>query len=282
MTATLAKLEDMSVQHWLKEVILPIQWSERVVNNPLTYSPERSRFEAEITWFPNFMQEGRGWVYFETITATGTYLPNSPPTAEQTTQVEVRNEVGSVIDPSYYTINYKDGAIVAAAGTSTPDGVPTEVDYSQYYVSLLDAWPGVSPPDAPIVAVEMGAYKKEGRQLGGGRKAIRTFTIHLFATSSAERDDLMEWIYDAFFQRHIPVVDYRDGEPLNYDGTFNASYTGNLLQLNNNDDALLYFEKILAEPININFGEIDDINRFRAKITLTATSYRDGIDFNAL
>jgi len=281
MTVTLAKLEDMSLQHWLKEVILPIKWTERVVNNPLTYSPERERFEADITWFPNFMQDGRGWVYFDTVTS-GTYVPNSPPTSEQTAQVEVRNAVGGVIDSSHYTINYKDGAIIAAGGTTTPDGVPTEVDYSQYYVSLLDAWPGIDPPDAPILAVEMGGYKKQGRQLGGGRKAVRTFTIHLFATSSSERDDLTEWIYDSFFQRHIPVVDYRAGEPLNYDGTYNSSYTGNLLQLNNNDDALFYFDKIVAEPININLSEIDDIHRFRAKITLTASSYRDGIDFNAL
>ena len=281
MTVTLAKLEDMSLQHWLKEVILPIKWTERVVNNPLTFSPERERFEADITWFPNFMQDGRGWVYFEAVTS-GTLVPNSPPTAEQTTQVEVRNASGGVIDSSFYTINYKDGAIIASGGTTTPDGVPTEVDYSQYYVSLLDAWPGVDPPDAPIVAVEMGPYKKEGRQLGGGRKAIRTFTIHLFATSSSERDDLTEWLYDSFFQRHLPVVDYRDGEPLKYDGTFNSSYTGDLLKLDNNDDALFYFDKVIAEPININFGEIDDINRFRAKITLTASSYRDGIDFNAL
>jgi hypothetical protein len=282
MTATLAKLEDMSLQHWLKEVILPIKWAERVVNNPLTYSPERERFEADITWFPNFMQEGRGWVYFEALATSGTLIPDSPPTTEQTTQVEVRNEVGSVIDPSYYDINYKEGAIIASGGTTTPDGVPTEVDYSQYYVSLLDAWPGVNPPDAPIVAVEMGNYRKEGRQLGGGRKAIRTFIIHIFATSSAERDDLAEWVYDSFFQRHIPVIDYRSGEPLNYDGTFNSNYTGDLLQLDNNDDALFYFDNIRAETININRDEIDDINRFRAKITLIASAYRDGIDFNVL
>jgi hypothetical protein len=281
MTVTLAKLEDMSLQHWLKEVILPIKWTERVINNPLTYSTDRSRFEADITWFPNFMQEGRGWVYFETVTS-GTYVPDSPPTTEQTTQVEVRNEVGSVISPAHYTINYKDGAIVASGGTTTPDGIPTEVDYSQYYVSLLDAWPGIDPPDAPIVAVEMGKYRKVGRQLGGGRKAIRNFVIHIFATSSSERDDLTEWLYDSFFQRHIPVVDYRDGEPLNYDGAFNSSYTGNLLILDNNDDALFYFDEIVATPININTGNIDDINRFRAKITLTASSYRDSIDFNVL
>ena len=281
MTATLAKLEDMSLQHWLKEVILPIKWIESVVNNPLTYSPERERFEANITWFPNFLQEGRGWVYFETV-VSGSLVPDSPPTAEQTTQVEVRNEVGAVISPSNYTINYKDGAIIASGGTTTPEGVPTEVDYSQYYVSLLDAWPGVDPPDAPIVAIEMGKYQKKGRQLGGGRIAIRTFTIHIFATSSSERDDLTEWLYDSFFQRHIPVVDYRSGEPLNYDGTFNSNYTGTLLQLDTNDDALFYFDDIKAEPINMNFGEIDDINRFRAKITLTARAYRDGIDFNSL
>jgi hypothetical protein len=281
MTITLARLEDMSLQHYFKEVIFPIKWVERVVNGPLTYNADKARFDAEITWLPNFLDEGRGWVYFEAVTS-GNPVPDSPPTTEQTTQVVVRNEVGSTIDTSNYTVNYLEGAIVAVGGTTTPQGVPTTVDYSQYYVSMLDAFPGTNSPALPLVAVEMGKYNKEGFQLGGGRTSNRSIIIHIFATSSAERDDLTEWLYDSLFQRHIPVIDYRAGEPLSYDGTFNSNYVGNLLQLNINDDALFYFDKVSAEPINIRRNEIDDINRWRAKITCTATSYRDGIDFNVL
>ena len=281
MTITLARLEDMSLQHYIKEAIFPIKWVERVVNGPLTYNADKARFDAEITWLPNFLDEGRGWVYFDAVTS-GSLVPNSPPTLEQTTQVVVRNESNVIIDSSNYTVNYLEGAVVASGVTTTPQGVPTTVDYSQYYVSMLDAFPGTDPPSLPLVAVEMGRYTKEGFQLGGGRTTARSIIIHVFATSSAERDDLTEWIYDSLFQRHIPVIDYRGGEPLLYDGTFNSSYVGNLLQLNLNDDALFYFDKVVAEPINIRRDEINDINRWRAKITCTATSYRDGIDFNAL
>jgi hypothetical protein len=189
MTTTLAKLEDQSLQHWLKEAILPLRFAEKITNVPLTYSSERARFEADIVWLPNFLDEGRGWVYFEST--SGNFCDvNGTPIDEQTTRITVYNEVGTVISGSNYTINYKDGAIIAGGGTTTPQGVPTTVDFTQHYVALVDGWPGTEPPDAPIVAVQTESFDKRPFQLGGGRKAVRYFTFHIFATSSAERDDL--------------------------------------------------------------------------------------------
>jgi len=280
MTVTLIRMEDMSLQHWIKGALLPIKWVEKVTNVPLTFNSNKQRFEAEIVWLPNFLDEGRGWVYFESV-STGSCVLNSIPTEEQTTRITVFNESGGTISNAHYTVNYADGALTAVGVTTTPDGVPTTIDFVQYYVSIIDGWPGTEPPELPIVAVELGAYDKQPFQLGGGRKSVRNGTIHIFATSSAERDDLTEFLFDALFQRHIPVLDFREGEPLNYDGTFNTSFTGPILQLNENDDSIFYFRNVRAEPINMR-GDWSDLNRFRSRITFVMESFRDGLDFNAL
>ena len=280
MTTTLAKLEDQSLQHWIKEAVLPLRWAEKITNVSLTYSPDRERFEAEIVWLPNFLDEGRGWVYFEPTSGDSCGI-NSVPTEEQTTRITVYNEVGTVISGSHYTINYKDGAIIAAGGTTTPQGVPTTVDFTQHYVSVMDGWPGTEPPDAPIVAVQTENFDKRPFQLGGGRKAVRNFTFHIFATSSSERDDLTEFLFDALYNRHIPIIDYRQGEPLKYDGTFNTTYSGTVLVLANQDEGLFHFDNVRAEYINAR-QDWSDLNRWRSKITFAAFSYRDGLDFLAL
>ncbi len=284
MTISLARLEDMSLQHWIKEAILPLKWVERVNNAPLTYNTDKQRFEAEIIWLPNFLDEGRGWVYFDSM-GTGTCVTNSIPSTEQTTRVDVYNAGGAVIDPALYQINYSEGAVVASGvggPTTTAEGIPTTIDFTQYYVSVVDGWPGTEPPALPIVSVEMRSYIKEPFQIGPGRRAVRTVVFHVFATSSAERDDLTEFLHDALYLRHIPILDFREGEPLNYDGTFNEDFDGDPLQLNVNDDGLFYFDNIKVEIVDARRQDNIDINRFRSKITFTMFSFRDGIDFNIL
>ncbi len=277
---TLARMEDMSLQHWIKGTLLPMKWIEKVVNVPLSYNGDKARFEAEITWLPNFLDEGRGWVYFDPY-GQDSCVVNSVPNSEQTTRVTVYNEGGGVIDSSHYTINYTDGAIIASGGTTTPDGIPGTVDFCQNYVSVVDGWPGTDPPPGPLVAVEMGPYQKGPYQLGAGRIAKRNMIIHIFATSSSERDDLTEFIYDALYNRHLAVLDFREGEPLNYDGTYNTNWTGDVLKSNNDDDALFYFRNVRAEPISFR-QEWSDINQWRSKVTFVAESYRMGLDFNSL
>ncbi len=280
MTITLARMEDMSLQHWIKGALLPLKWVENVTNVPLNFNADKARFEADIVWLPNFLDEGRGWVYFDVV-STGSCVLNSIPSTEQTTRITVFNEIGGTISSSNYTINYVDGAIVASGGTTTPEGVPTTIEFVQYYVSIIDGWPGTTPPEPPIVAVELLNYDKQPFQLGGGRKSVRNGAIHVFATSSAERDDLTEFLFDAMYNRHIPVLDFRDGEPLNYDGTFNTTFSGTLLQLDTNDDSLFYFSNVKATYINAR-QDWSDLNRWRSKITFTTESFRDGLDFNAL
>ncbi len=280
MTVTLLRMEDMSLFHYIKDVIIPIKWVEKVVDAPLVYNADKQRFDAQIVWLPNFLGEGRGWVYFDQQGAEDC-VTNSPPGQEQTTRVTVKNESGSTIDSSNYTVNYKDGAIVAIGGTTTPQGVPTTVDFYQYYVSVIDGWPGTSPPEPPLVAVDITGFKKKPFQLGGGRKSVRRVSLHVFATSSSERDDLTEWLHDAVYSRGVAVLDYRNGEPLNYDGTFNDGWSADLLQLNNNDDAIFKFEDVDVSFISAR-QDWSDLNRWRSKISFTMVSYRDGLDFNAL
>lgn len=281
MTATLAKMEDMSLQHWIKGVLIPMKWVERVTNVPLVFNADKARFDAQIVWLPNFLDEGRGWVYFDGVSSSAC-VRTSVPNEEQTTRITLFNETGSTIDPSHYTVNYTEGAITAVGTTTTPDGVPTTIEFTQYYVGVIDGWPGTETPELPFVAIEMEGYKKVPRQLGSGRIARRNCTVHIFATSSSERDDLTEFLYDAFYERHIPILDFREGEPLNYDGTYNTTFSGTLLQLANNDDSLFYFRNVQSDYINTRRSDFNDINRWRSKITFVAESYRDGFDFNAL
>lgn len=281
MTVTLLRMEDMSLQHWIKDVLLPLKWVEKVVNAPLTFNLEKSVYEAEIQWLPSFLDEGRGWVFFE-IVGGGTCVISDIPSTEQSTRVTVKNEVGTAISASLYTVNYKEGTIgLPGGGTTTAEGTPTTVDFFQYYTSVIDGWPGTEPPDLPIVAIEIKGYDKRPFQLGGGRKSVRKVAIDIFATSSAERDDLSEFIHDALYNRHIPVFDFREGEPLTYDGEFNPTWSGTLLTLNNNDDAIFYFRNIKVEHMS---GRQDwsDLNRWRSRITFEMESFRDGLDFNAL
>lgn len=280
MTITLLRLEDMSLQHYIKDSILPLKWVEKVVNAPLKFNETKQRFETDIVWLPNFLDEGRGWVFFDPVGTTSAVL-NSIPGTEQTTRVTVFNENMTIIDSSNYTINYLDGSIVVPGGKVTPQGIPTTIDFTQYYVSVIDGWPGTSPPELPIVAVEIKDFKKKPFQLGGGRKSVRNVAIHVFATSSAERDDLTEFLFDSLFNRHVAAIDFRQGEPLNYDGTFNPTFSGSLLKLNVNDDALFYFHNVTAVNINAR-QDFSDINRWRSKITFTMESFRDALDFNIL
>jgi len=281
MTVTLARMEDMSLQHWIKDVIIPLKWVERVVNCPLNFNNDKSRYEAVVQWLPNFLDEGRGWVYFDPA-GSGTCVVSDLPSTEQSTRVTVYNEGGSAIDQSLFNINYNDGAIeIPGGGTTTAGGTPSTVDFTQYYAAVVDGWPGTDPPPAPIVAVEITGFDKQPFQIGGGRKSVRRVAIDIFATSSAERDDLTEFIYDALYNRHIPVFDFREGEPLNYDGTFNTSWTAPLLTLNNNDDAIFYFRDVNVTNIT-GRQEWSDINRWRSRITFKMISFRDGLDFNAL
>jgi len=281
MTVTLLRMEDMSLQHWIKDVVIPLKWVEKVVNAPLAFNSEKAVYEAEIQWLPSFLDEGRGWVYFDPA-GSGTCVVSDIPSTEQSTRVTVKNEGGSAISPSLYSVNYKEGTIILpGGGTTTAEGTPTTADFFQYYASIIDGWPGTEPPELPVVAIEIKGYDKQPFQLGGGRKSVRKVAIDIFSTSSAERDDLTEFLYDALYNRHIPVFDFRDGEPLTYDGEFNPTWSGTLLQLNDNDDAIFYFRNVKVEHIT---GRQDwsDLNRWRSRITFEMESFRDGLDFNAL
>jgi len=81
--------------------------------------------------------------------------------------------------------------------------------------------------------------------------------------------------------RHVSIIDYRQGEPLNYDGTFNPTYSGTVVRLSNNDEGFFHFENVHAQYINVR-QDWSDLNKWRSKITFTAFSYRDGLDFLAL
>jgi hypothetical protein len=233
-----------SLHLYIKNTVLR-NWHAEELNAELTYDattglylPDYAALELE----PRPDDRGRGWVYFDYPD-----LQN-----EQTTQVTVYPATCN------YRVNYVYGGIEHTSGD-----VPTEADFKWNYVSVVDEWPQqVNASELPIVVVDISTIDKGPYQLGGGKKLINPGMIHIFATSKAERDDLMSIIHDAMYEKHLKGYDFSDGTPLFYDGFFNTGYVQTTLS--GILDCGTSFENVVARTVYIN--QISPLNEFRARI----------------
>jgi hypothetical protein len=85
---------------------------------------------------------------------------------------------------------------------------------------VIQGWPGESPPPLPCVAVDIDKTKISGFQLGGGSKDTIKGTIHVFATSEAEKKDLTDLIYQSLFNKSLTINNWHEGDYLDYNGTY--------------------------------------------------------------
>lgn len=291
MALTRAELEHLSIYYHIKDSILARKFSQEVQNDPLSldtklyqglpasgYTIVDPNYGAYGT-FPT--DKGRGWLYFdysvnapaEVLTSSGVvstfgtpFFNHSfsiPQKFEQNTVV-VRDQFGSIMDRSWYQVDYRAGRIRYPAPT-TPSGVvssgifPTTVDYKFHLVSLVDGWPDYDKiPELPIVALYPIGDTIKGLQLGGGVEYSREYAISVFATSSSERRALLDSIRNGLYQKHTPVIDFnRTGEPLKHWGVVNPSFFTTLnhvgvdyttyLTLNAGNGNILYFLDIEVE-----------------------------------
>ena len=173
---------------------------------------------------------------------------------EQTSRV-------SVTGASVYSVNYFLG------GIKNPDTIPTSVSYYWNYISVIDGWPGTTPPSLPIVAVDMTGGGRTGYQLGGGYLSNRSVSLHIFATGNGERDDITETLFDSLYNCSIPLRDYRQGDYLDYDGLYDDSFTGSII-----DNKRLFFENVSYRVLNLPL-DWADLNQFRSIITFDMVSY---------
>lgn len=251
MSLSRLRIEDITVYNYIKYEVLAKEFVERLQNQSITYNSSLDMYLPSYDGLePSPVSRGRGWVLFDEVSG------GIDSTQEQTSRV-------SVTGASTYEVNYILG------GIKNPDTQPTAVSYDWNYVSVLDSWPGTDPPPLPIVAIDMDSGIRSGFQLGGGYKSERGLSIHIFATSNAERDDLTDTIFDNLFNHRIEVTDYSQGDYLDYNGLYDSTFTRPSL-----GTAKLYFEDVSYRNINLP-GDWSDLNQHRSVISLNVTSYID-------
>jgi hypothetical protein len=141
-----------------------------------------------------------------------------------------------------------------------------------------------------VVVVDILGTDKVGYQLGHGKKESRKVEIHIFASSTAERNDLMEVLYDSLFLKSVPIYDFNSGSVLDYDGTWygrknNLDKDTTLFDRTTMSGvSMLMFNNVSARhislPLVMSRGRseimLSDLNAYRSKITFDMFSYNDG------
>jgi hypothetical protein len=295
--------EDLSLYHHIKNVVLQ-DFIEQETYRPIEIIDSASCYEVGYVYatltdmLPSPTDRGRGWVYLDTcsgttticnLNASGSELEYPYTTAsglkEQSNRITVYDAGDSVIDESEYMVDYIDGRIVTS-GTVTP----THVDYYFNYVSVVDEWAAIEAADPPVVVLDIMGTDKKGYQLGAGKKVVRKVDIHVFATNTAERNDIVETIYDGLYLKCAPLYDFPEGSPLEYDGTWNGrkETMNKLTTLFNNREISGYvgnlkFENVTTRHVNLPLimtrsrdeVALSDLNAYRSKISFDLVSYTD-------
>lgn len=302
---------DLSLYLYLKDTVLKdFVESENYI--PLQLMPELSGlqsyvYEAVTTMDPIPTDTGRGWVYFDTVSGTNNCVPFTSVsgidgdgdfaygTPEQSERVIVyETNIGGTLDIvpwQDYMIDYIDGRIISSRALETP-----YVTYYWNYVSVVDEWAAIEASGTPVVVIDTHGTDKAGYQLGGGKKVIRKVDIHIFASSPAERNDLVEQLYDGLYNRSCPLYEFSIGSVLSYDGTFygrrdlldRVPNPANKLTFLFNREVILnitnlYFNNVVSRHINLpvimsQSGDkimLSDLNSYRSKISFDLLSYDD-------
>jgi len=250
------RLENNSIFNYIKYEIISPQFTELASNDSLVYDQALSAYVAQNTSTPSPTSEGRGWVIFDDSTINGRIIADT--TQEQASKVVVTGATS-------YTVNYRNGSII------NPNAAPSAVSYYWDYVSVVPHWSGTNPPPLPFVSMSIEGTKKEGFQLGGGTKNLRTVYFDVFATDAAERDDISDVVHTALFNHTIPIKDFSGGSYLNYDGTFNTNLSFPLTL-----QGTIRFIDTDHKNIHV-VDDWTDLQKFRSLVSGTYESYVDSV-----
>jgi len=286
--------EDTSLYYYLKHVVL----EEASCDEDNVYV-----YEALTAMAPSPTERGRGWVYIDTcsgttticnVDANGNQLTSYPVASgikEQSNRIKVYDSNLNVINENEYLIDYIDGRVVTSGTVS-----PAYIDYYWYYISLVDEWAAISAADPPVVVIDLMGTDKTGYQLGPGRRVVRKVDIHIFASDPAERNDVVDTIYDGLYLKCAPLYDFPNGTMLEYDGTWygRKSNMNKLTTLFDNSTldylgtninatigGIVQFENVTSRHINLPLimtrsqDEVllSDLNAYRSKISFDLVYY---------
>lgn len=304
--------EDLSLYLYIKDVVLRdfIEQEEYV---QLQLMPELCGMSSYVYEYvsdlePSPTERGRGWVYFDPpsgglscepyLSVSGLNGDGDPTfgTPEQSNNVIVYETTVSglsVVDWRDYMVDYIDGRIISERKFNSP-----YVTYNWNYVSIVDEWAAIEAADPPVIVLDLNGTDKIGYQLGGGKKTTRKVEIHIFASSPAERNDIVETLYDGFFNRSCPIYDFPTGSVLDYDGTFYgrknlldriASPENKLTYLFDRSKVFgvssLYFDSVTSRHVNLPLVMtrgtdevmLSDLNAYRSKVSFDMYYYDDRI-----
>ena len=301
--------EDLSLYYYIKDVVLRdfVECEELV---DLALMPELCGANSFVYEYvsdlePSPTERGRGWRYLDPPsgglpcepypTVSGLNGDGDPAfgTPEQSLQVVVFETTSSgltVVSPAEYMIDYIDGRIISQRKLNSP-----RVTYHWNFVSVVDEWAAIEAADPPVIVIDTNGTDKTGYQLGGGKKASRKVEIHVFATDTANRNDLVETLYDGLYLKSCPLYNFSTGTVLDYDGTFygrrdqNPQTFNKLTYLFDRERVLnvsrLFFDSVSARHVNLPLvmsrGRdevlLSDLNAYRSKISFDMYTYDDRI-----
>lgn len=277
--------EDASLYLYLKDLVLKdfIEFQEK---DSLEYVAELSTDTSSVydivTYLePSPFERGRGLAYFNDLTGVPLVCTTVSGTPEQTERVFLYDADLNVIDDNSYVVDYLTGRII-----TTPGITPVYADYYWNYVSLVDEWSAVSASEPPVVVIDVNGTTKKGFQLGGGKYTERKVSLILFASSTAERNDLAEVLHDGLYNKSCPYYDFPEGTVIDFDGTFRGRrYTDKadnlFLRTTVSGVSNLRFENVITKhvslPIVMSKGKdevaLSDLNAYRSKITFDMVTY---------
>jgi hypothetical protein len=305
--------EDLSLSHHIKHTALR-DFIEKEEQVPLQLMSNMSCtgtyvYEAITSTLPSPTDRGRGWVYFDCpqydeygdciyslptcnpefvmVSGTDAHGASCIGTPEQSERVIVYDSNLQTISGVPYVIDYLDGRVVLA----TNSVIPKYVDYYWNYVSVVDEWAAIEASDPPVVVIDMFGTDKDGYQFGGGKKVNRKVDIHVFASNTSERNDLVEAIHDSLYNKSAPIYEFPTGDVLDFDGTFYGRKDNpnkltslfNRTTLNNTSvtHGGMMFQKVSSRHVNLplvmslsrNEVMLSDLNAYRSRISFEVEIY---------
>jgi len=295
---------DISLHYYIKEIVL-CDFVEQEEYIPLSLMPDlcltesstgevSEVYEALTEMVPSPTERGRGWKYIDTVSGTlcsGFFDTVSGSRAdgiiingvsEQLNKVVVYDASLNIISSNEYIIDYVDGRVITS-GTCAP----AYVSYYWNYVSFVDEWSAVEAANPPVVVIDLHGTDKTGYQLGAGKKVTRKVDLHVFATNTAERNDLVETLYNGLFLRSFPMLELPLGTVLDYDGTWygrrdNINKLETLFDVRSVDGAsMMQFENVTSRHVNLPIlmtrsrdeAVLSDLNAYRSKLSFDLIYY---------
>ena len=121
----------------------------------------------------------------------------------------------------------------------------------------------------PVVAVDVTSTDKSGFQLGGGTKDTLRGSVYIFASNETEKKEIADVIYQAFYNRTLPISNWHEGSYLDFNGTYTGFSPTIVSGLSSG-----VFVDVTADLVGPR-QDWSEVNRHRARVDFTFEVYKD-------